>query len=497
MNSEDLEIREKKLSKLKKIEKYEKIILYLENWQPGDEIPNYIKHSNGNFKTLEQKEEYVKMLDYSILGLKKETLDEYKMYLSEIVEKESIEFESNNLILAPVGSGKTTFIEGLVKKTSKKSLMLVSNTTLKDSLSPKDESRKIEAKNRRYTTQNKSIHGEGLHETYVMSYAEFGKMVESNDDILNEYSLIICDEIHSLPTYQSYNNSVILAHAIKALFQKREGLQIFYLTATDDNLKKLQKRQPDLMREVTTYEFRNRGDIKKYIALTEFKIQNLDQIRPHLEMRQESFEYFGYKILAFSRTIEEQKKLESLAIEIGFRPLVLWSVNNTNHNMTDEQIEARNHLINYGQIPHPYNFLIINSSMQEGWNLEDKMVKLAILNTTNRTEQIQALGRARKDIDVLIYRVKSPEKADLVYNLPIEYYETKLTTEMKKELCEKLRLKNNRGELMKWTSLKKQLIADGYEVGDDHELIDGKQVRVSVITNGSMQKAYLKTMSLN
>ena len=169
--------------------------------------------------------------------------------------------------------------------------MLVSNTTLKDSLSPKDESRKIEAKNRRYTTQNKSIHGEGLHETYVMSYAEFGKMVESNDDILNEYSLIICDEIHSLPTYQSYNNSVVLAHAIKALFQKREGLQIFYLTATDDNLKKLQKRQPDLMREVTTYEFRNRSDIKKYIALTEFKIQNLDQIRPHLEMRQESFEY--------------------------------------------------------------------------------------------------------------------------------------------------------------------------------------------------------------
>lgn len=160
--------------------------------------------------------------------------------------------------------------------------------------------------NRTYTTQNKSIYGEGEHEVYVMTYAEFGSRVITNNDFIEEFNLIICDEIHSLPDYQQFSNSVELSHAIKVLFGKYDNKQIFYLTATDKNLKNLEKRQPGIFQYVTTFEFRDREDIKKYIALTKYKIKNLDQIKPHLQARLNGFNYFGYKVLSFSKRIEEQ-----------------------------------------------------------------------------------------------------------------------------------------------------------------------------------------------
>ena len=56
-----------------------------------------------------------------------------------------------------------------------------------------------------------------------------------------------------------------------------------------------------------------------------------------------------------------------------------------------------------------YDIIIINSAMQEGWNLYDERVKLAIMNTTNETEYAQSLGRLRRDLDVLVYKVDKDE----------------------------------------------------------------------------------------
>ena len=47
--------------------------------------------------------------------------------------------------------------------------------------------------------------------------------------------------------------------------------------------------------------------------------------------------------------------------------------------------------------------------MQEGWNLDDDMMRLAILDTTDITEQIQALGRIRRDVDLLICKTNDSE----------------------------------------------------------------------------------------
>jgi len=475
-------MKEEKIKIMKQIEHYEKIILELEQWKEGIELTGPTFNKVGKVDSIEQKDRMVKLLKDNIISMRIAIPDSNKLYLSEIIKRDNIKFETNNLILAPVGSGKTTLIKDLINKGGNKVLMLVSNTTLKNSIAPdNDELKKSKADNT-YTTQNKSKYGNGEYEIYVMSYAEFGNKIRLNDDFVSEYNQIFCDEIHSLPDYQQYSDSASLAIAMKFLFDKHENKQLYYFTATKENLISLQKKEPESLRNIKVYDYLDHPEIKQYMTLSEYKINGVEQIRPHLKARMKSFNYFGYKCLAFNKTIAGQKRIEQIAKEEGFKPLVLWSVNNEDVPMNEEQLKARKYLLTHNKIPNPYNFLIINSAMQEGWNLEDDKVKLAIMNTTNETEQIQSLGRLRHDIDILVYRVSKKDNPDLYINLPNKYMDVYLTTDKKILLCNELNLKNSNGRTIMWTTLKRMLKKQGYTITDTQLIIDGKRPRVSKIT---------------
>ena len=139
----------------------------------------------------------------------------HKKYLSEIIEEEKPEFESNNLILAPVGSGKSHLIENVLipKDFNKKIIYLTSNSALKDSLCPDDnEIRKTLADKgesvRFFTTANKSKFGDRPYSVHVMTYAEFGERIHPpHQTFTDDVGLVFCDEIHSLPKYFSYDKS--------------------------------------------------------------------------------------------------------------------------------------------------------------------------------------------------------------------------------------------------------------------------------------------------
>lgn len=413
--------------------------------------------------------------------------DKHKLYLTQIIDIEKPEFGSNNLIIAPVGSGKSSLIEERLLQNEKgRVLMLVSNETLKDHVCPSDSQEKkeraMEGRSKMmFTSKNREKYGMEEYEVHVMTYAEFGNRIYTNNDFVQNVKQIHCDEIHSLPNYQTFKDSTALSHAIKYLFEKHEDKQIFYFTATDEHLIRLNQRQPGVLKHVKTFDYRGHKDIRRYTALSEYRINNIEQIRPHLKARYKSFKYFEYKGLAFSRTIAGQKKIEKIVIEEGFRPLVLWSLSNSSHKMTGEQIAMREEIIRTGIIPEPYNFLIINSAMQEGWDLNDEKIKLAIMNTTNETEHTQALGRIRKDIDVLIYRTPERDKIVDFVEVPVEYLGEPLTSDMKEELCIDLNLTNVNGNITKWPAVKSLLMESGYKVEDSRKTIDGKVVRVSII----------------
>ena len=118
--------------------------------------------------------------------------------------------------------------------------------------------------------------------------------------------------------------------------------------------------------------------------------------------------------------------------------------------------------------------------MQEGWDLKDDSVRLAIMNTTSETERVQALGRLRGDTEVLVYKVSGEEEADNFIDLPNKYFEEKLFGPDKDALCEDLGLEPN-GSKMKWPTVKRLLERQGYYVKDGRTKVDGKQQRYSKI----------------
>lgn len=405
------------------------------------------------------------------------------VYLSEIIKKENLKFKSNNLILAPAGSGKTTLIKKLIGSKTDKVLIIISNDILKDSTAYNYNQIKEE---KIYAVANDTTYKKDTCEINVMSYAEFGNKVRFNDDFIGDIKQVFCEEIHSLLIHQQTSDSSALSHAIKTLFTKHEGTEIFYFTATDEYLSRMEVKFPGVLRNVTMFDYRKHPKIKQYIPLSEYEFSHIEQIRPHLKACSRIFDYFGYKALAFSRTIAGQKRIAEIAEEEGFNPLVLWSINNADKEMkmTDEQLHAREYLLTNGEIPAPYDFLIINSAMQEGWDLYDSKIKLAIMNTTNETEKIQAVGRLRNDIDILVYKVKSRKINHADIEIPDEYLDIPLTSKRRRELCEKLNIINYEGVASKWRIINSLLDNDssGYQVLNHTKNIDGKRARVTTIS---------------
>lgn len=220
-----------------------------------------------------------------------------ELYLGEVIAIEKPIWETNNLILAPVGSGKSTLIEEkLIGETTGKLLWLVSNTTLKDHVAPNDSNERerrasIGKAKRTYTTQNEVRYGAGDYEIHVMTYSEFGRRIflDLDNEYVKDIGKIFCDEIHSLSEYHSYGNNSGLGAAMAYLFNRHEGKQIFYFTATDEKLRLLEGKHPGVLKYVTTYDYLKHPDIKKYITLSEYKINHISQIRPHLRARRKSF----------------------------------------------------------------------------------------------------------------------------------------------------------------------------------------------------------------
>ena len=265
------------------------------------------------------------------------------------------------------------------------------------------------------------------------------------------------------------------------LLKKQPGVVMYYFTATKDSISLLEEITPGRLDDIKIIDYIDHPDIRKYVAKSTHYVSHIEQTRVYLAARKEAFDYYGYKALAFTRLIAEQEKIKKIAEEEGFKPLALWSVNNENEEMTDEQLKARDIILRTGLIPEPYNLLIINGAMQEGWNLFDKSVTLAILDTVDLTEQIQALGRIRKDIDLVVKKTKDKELLVKSIIIPEKYLNKELTAEDKEELAIELNILNDKGKLLKWTSIKKLLIDLGYNIEEKIASVDNKRTRVSII----------------
>lgn len=472
-----------------KSDKYERALVEIEKWKHGVKLSNSTLEITGEINNQAAKNKWVKVINDLLLVIKEDKLrNDGKLYLSEIVNKEKPKFSNNNLILSPTGSGKTYFIKETIKKSKvEEALLLVSTTSLKNKLVPNSDEARKELSNRMYDTKNDKVYGDENYKILVMTYAEFESKIFYSHDFADNYEYIFCDEFHSIINYNNMNKKDNLMSAIRYLFFYNKNQYKYYFTATNEYILNFKKDYPVFFEHINVIDYLNHPDIMRHLALSSYKINHLSQVNQHLRARRESFDYFGYKGFGFCKTIESQELLGEILEKNGFNPLLLWSSNNNETPMTKEQLEYQEYVLRTGLIPDEFDFLVINSAMQEGWDLEDPKVKLAIINTTNETEYVQSIGRIRQDVDVLVYRTKGDP--DYFINFPLNLLNVPLTSDDKENLRRKINLKNRNGETLGWRAISEILKRQGYEIVDSRRRIQGKQVRVSTVKYAELTSA--------
>ncbi|MGL4802018.1 MAG: DEAD/DEAH box helicase [Cetobacterium sp.] len=395
-----------------------------------------------------------------------------KKYLSEMMQ--GIELEGNTLIVSPTGSGKTHYIINELCK-NKKVLYLCDNSNLEEQVLLEDNTTSIK--------KNKIKRGFNRTTIDVATYKEFGIKVkyDLNNDYINQFKLIICDEIHNLVDYMMFDNDADLSHALVSLVKKYDNTQILMFTATPYYLDELVKKNPGIDDNYSRIDFSKSKEIMRYINKREAYINHMSQIQFALEEYRQSFEYDNMKCLIYANKIEDMKFVEDMCVDRKLRPICIWSTNNKSNYMSREQNRVREHLLSTGELLEPYNVLIINRATETGVNIYDDKMQLVIVNTTNITQQIQARGRVRHNVDLLVVKTKDKSKVNTV-TINDELLEKWLVKVDLENMIKDFKLKDPKGGYITVNKLKEFLLNSNYIVNKSIKRLDGKRVTMYKIT---------------
>jgi hypothetical protein len=359
-------------------------------------------------------------------------------YLSELLE--DYVFDQNTLVISPTGSGKTRFILNHLCK-DKKTLYLCDNNNLEYQVL-------LEPNTRHLTT--KIIPDDLPPETvHVMTYHRFGGYIDRDvsDDFINQFDIVIADEIHNLIHYYSMDKDIRLHDAINGLLRQYPSTIVAMFTATPHHLIKLKEQYPNADSNFYFIDFTYDNSIIRYINKRETFISHLSHISNVLCEYYSSFSYGNTKCMIYTNTVANMKKVENMCLSLMLSPICLWSINKSDIPMLDEQLKVRKHLLETGDILQPYNVLIINKAMDTGVNITDPDVQLVVVHTNDPTEQIQARGRVRHDVDLLTVKTKDISKLEFI-TIPKEWHDIWLSIEQLKNFIAGLNLKNKDGHLI-------------------------------------------------
>ena len=161
--------------------------------------------------------------------------------------------------------------------------------------------------------------------------------------------------------------------------------------------------------------------------------------------------------------VRQMKEFEEKAKKRGIKAISIWSVNNQDHPMTEEQRRVRDYILTNAALPPEYDMFIVNASSETSINIFGDLDYIVIHNQEEET-QIQVRGRYRDDLDSLYVL-----NYDCVPYVPAEFMGVKLFTEDKKRLCEALSLRQDDGKKKAWPSTKEALIEDGYTITEGRQ----------------------------
>ena len=390
-------------------------------------------------------------------------------YLSEVMEDIELSKDENNLLLAPIGCGKTYYaIEVLMNDPDKKYLYLCDNNNLKDQMLKELPT---------YSSNKNSIIFEDIQNVLVMTYKEFGHKIlyDVNEDFASQFDLIIADEIHSAIEYSEFNQDRDLSSALFFLFRKHLGTPIIMMTATNYYLELMTRKYPQL-ENFNVIDLLKNKQIKRYIDKVKLYINNISQIKFYLQQSWEGFMFGGMKAGIYTRQIRDMQRIEKMCIDLGLVPICVWSRNNEKYPLNEEQIDFMDELLKTGKIKEPYNVFIFNKSSETGINITDENVDLCIVNSTNLTEQLQSRGRFRKDLNLIVVRTNKNALPPMTITLDEKYLDKWILVDDIKQIPKDLSIKNVNGKDISLSTFTKIL-------EESHYVVQRKRKTVNKIRN--------------
>lgn len=135
-----------------------------------------------------------------------------------------------------------------------------------------------------------------------------------------------------------------------------------------------------------------------------------------------------------------------------------------------------------GTFPEKYDILIITSSIAEDLSISDDSIKNFIIDDNNLSIQLKVLNIIDHNKVKFYLRTNKVKKQIKRLIVPKEYLSVRLTSKEKSKLCAYFKLKDKNGRELKWTSISRRLLAQGYAINNTQTVGKGKRIRASIIT---------------
>lgn len=294
----------------------------------------------------------------------------------------------------------------------------------------------------------------------VMTYAGFGSVVGEFERrkapaFWKRFEYIVCDEIHNLLNYQRFGNrgNENLARAEKALLDivNSGKATVIGLSSTSSNVR---KRFGKLCRDVPY----NRSELRTYETTKIVSYTGIEtilaQIPPHSTG------------IAYTSQIAQIQKTIEIAKNYGIRACGFWSIN-ASKPMDDSALALREYVLKEETIPEDVDLIVINRSTETSVKIQSvkRSVDYMIIHDSNPEIQAQVRGRYCGDLGTLYLHTQDmKDNRKIIVPPPAQYLYVWLDKAQKDKLCEILNLRNERGQLYKWTTVYQSLREAGYDI---------------------------------
>ena len=360
-----------------------------------------------------------------------------------------------NIIKAPTGSGKTYFALTHIPSLSHDAVHNV--VYLIDTINGKEQILRNYNAISEYYGWAKEADENGMwfdddKNVVILTYAKFGYLSQQYTDFHASFDYIICDELHSLIAFQHFSAKPNL-HSVALMMLKsavrNSRTTVIALSATPRKMKE--------EFEGHYYELPiDQADLIHY---------DVEEIIPYRDLWEVLSAADPAEIgICYVPRITTMKGVENDAREMGLRPVSIWSIRNSEHPMTEEQLAVRESILKGFTIPAAYNLLIINASSETSLKIKSP-VDYVIVASSDEDTQVQVRGRVNNDLK----RLYLPATKTDPIELPDKYLGERLFTPDKSALCDFVNLKNPYNRPYRWPTVKSLLIENDYSISEGRE----------------------------